>query len=42
MIGNLLQLKIAPSEIENMSYTKMKYYNSWYKVFAKQEAKILA
>jgi hypothetical protein len=29
-------MRIAPSEIEGMTYTRMKYYNSWAKVFEKE------
>lgn len=37
MIGNLLIWKISPSEIENMNYTRLKYYNDMYEALKPEE-----
>lgn len=42
MAGNLFYRKVAPSEINGMSYSEMKYWNEWHKLIEKEEAKVNA
>jgi len=36
-IGNLFYRSVQPSELEKLSYSKMKYFNDWHKVIEKAE-----
>ncbi len=38
MMGNLFSRKVSLSEIEAMTYGRMKYWNGWHKVMAKKES----
>lgn len=37
MLGNLLFRKVAPSELNNMSYHELRYWNCWHKAMDQAE-----
>jgi hypothetical protein len=39
MMGNLFYRGVQPSEIENMPFWKMKYWNKWHEAMAETDRK---
>jgi hypothetical protein len=38
-LGNLFYRKVSPTELQNMNYHELKYWNSWHEILAKEEKK---
>jgi len=38
MMGNLFSRGVAPTEIESMTYARLKYWNKWHELMSKAEA----
>lgn len=38
-MGNLFYRRVSPTEIENMGFKRLKYWNSWHETLAKEEKK---
>lgn len=36
MMGNLMWARVQPSEIESMDFRRMKYWNGWAELMAKE------
>jgi hypothetical protein len=41
MMGGLFCRNISPTEIENMSYSRLKYWYEWHQVLVREEKKII-
>jgi hypothetical protein len=41
MMGGLFYRNISPTEIENMSYSRLKYWYNWHKFLIDEENKII-
>ena len=39
MMGGLFDRGVSPTEIEEMTFTRMKYWNNWHEIFRKAEIK---
>ena len=40
-MGNLFFRGVSPGEIENMTYSRIKYWNRWHELMSKAEADAL-
>ena len=38
-MGNLFYRRVSPTEIENMDFKDLKYWNSWHETLIKEEKK---
>jgi hypothetical protein len=41
MMGGLFYRNISPTEIENMPYSRLKYWYKWHKVLTEEENRII-
>lgn len=36
-MGNLFYRRVSPSEIESMTFARLRYWNQWHELIAKKE-----
>jgi hypothetical protein len=41
MMGDLFHYKVSPTEIENMTFGSMKYWDEWYTLMKEEEKRTL-